>query len=451
MEYTKDSNICRKLTFDKTKKLNGHEVKLATFLDIKNIPHKNLSSEMTEYLKEMKQKGSMTVYETLSLMEAKDNTWFFSSSAKITSFKNGYFRQLADKTIDALDKSFQLADTNFKYMDILTRYDVISYSILTKKSNYLTTISQVACNYQFLFLTIIMLMLIGMIIIINNKFDISSGILDVMSLTAGMGVITPLDRLSMRIIYIFGFLFVFTVMPEFQGQVSAILSEPLRRNVESLKDLHDNNYHVYFDAKLVRDIVKEKLWVTDEDMQYLHPSNYSELNKCAVEAEFNSTVACILFRSTQQWYASITTNLHVSRDVIFEKYFVNWVRKDWSLKDKLDRVSSWTTELGFHYGRLSQSFKYYTKKLRDIKRIEERASFEFIDFDTLILSYMIVLGLSIWGLVAFGLELLFHNYEKRRRQTLIRRRFRMELRSQLRNVSSIEQIIPSNPRTSFGG
>ncbi|KAH0557420.1 hypothetical protein KQX54_005759 [Cotesia glomerata] len=95
-------------------------------------------------------------------------------------------------------------------------------------------------------------------------------------------------------------------------------------------------------------------------------------------------------------------------------------------------------------------YQVFFKKTQT-KRIEERASFEFIDFDTLILNYMIVLGLLIWGLVAFGLELLFHKYEKRRRQTLIRRRYRMELRSQLRNVSSIEQIIPSNPGTSFGG
>ncbi|CAG5084217.1 Protein of unknown function [Cotesia congregata] len=357
MKYTKDSTICRNIAFDKSKKLNGHE--------------------------------------------PRTTHGFFPSSVQTASFKNGYFRQLAETPIDVLDKSFQLADTNYKYMDILTRYDVITYSILTKKSNYLTTISQVACNYQFLFLTIIMLMLIGMIIIINNKFDISSGILDVMSLTAGMGVITPLDRLSMRIIYIAGFLFVFTVMPEFQGQVSAIL--------------------------------------------------YSELGRCAVEAEFNSTVACISQKRFQQLYASKSTNLHLSKDVIFEKCFVNWVRKDWSLKDKLDRVSSWTVESGFYSGQISQEIEYFTKKLREAKRIEERASFEFIDFDTLILSYMIVLGLSIWGLVAFGLELLFHKYEKRRRQTLIRRRHRMELKSQLRNVSSIEQIIPSNPGTSFEG
>ncbi|CAD6208085.1 GSCOCG00010354001-RA-CDS [Cotesia congregata] len=450
MEYTKDRNICRPFTFDKTKKLNGHKVKLGSFMNIENIPRENLASGTTKYLQKMKQKGSMTIYHILSLIKAKDKTWFFSSSTKMTSFFNGYVSELAVKSIDVMDKMFQLADTNYTFMDILTRYDIATYSILTKKSSYLTTISQVACNYQFLFLTIIMLMLIGMIIIVNNKFDISSGMLDVMSLTAGMGVITPLDRLSMRIIYISGFLFVFTVMPEFQGQVSAILSEPLRRNVESLKDLYDNNYHVYFDGMLTRDLLNEKLWVTDKDIHYLHPSNHSELRRCAVQALFNSTVACISLRNLQLSYASKTTNLHVSRDVIFEKYFIYWVRKDWSLKDKLDRVSSWTVESGFNTGQKFKSIKYFSKKLRETKRIEERASFEFIDLDTLILSYMIVLGLSLWGLVAFGLELLFHKYEKRCRQTLIRRRYRMELRSQLRNISSIEQVIPSNPGTSFG-
>nr|ACE75358.1 hypothetical protein GIP_L2_0090 [Glyptapanteles indiensis] len=443
MQYLKDKNICRNVAFDKTKKLDGYKVMLAAFIDIKNTPRKMMVSAMRNYLQKITPSKIINVYNILSHVNVTNSTQFLSYSAKRLSIRNGFVRQLVDKTIDMTAKSYKLAGTNFKYMDILTAYDEGTFSILTKKSNYLTSISQVACDYQFLFLTLVMLMLIGMIVIINNKFDISSGFLDVMSLSAGMGVLTPLDRLSMRIIYISGFLFVFTVMPDFQGQVSSILSKPLRRNVESLKDLYDNNYHIYFDGMLIDDIFHEKLWVTDEDNRYLHPSNFSELDKCVIKARLNSTIACIQDRVTQLRYTSISNDLHVSRDVIFKKFFVNWVRKDWNLKDKIDRISSWATESGFSNNRVIQDTKFYSTKLRRAKRIEERSSFEFIDFDTLMLSYMIVLGLSLWGLVAFGFKMLFHKYKKRRRQTLIRRRYRMELKLHLRNISSIEQIVPS--------
>nr|ACE75359.1 hypothetical protein GIP_L2_0100 [Glyptapanteles indiensis] len=443
MRYLKDNDICRNVAFDKTQKLDGHEVMLAAFIDIENIPQKMLVSEIKKYLQNIEHPQLISVYHILSHANITRNTHFFPYSAKVLSTRNGFVRQLVDKTIDMTAKSFLLASTNYKYMDILTEYDEGAFSILTKKSNYLTSISQVACDYQFLFLTLVMLMLIGMIVIINNKFDISSGFLDVMSLSAGMGVLTPLDRLSMRIIYISGFLFVFTVMPDFQGQVSSILSKPLRRNVESLKDLYDNNYHVYYYGMLTNAMINEKLWVTDEDKRYLHPSNFSELDKCVIEALSNSTIACILDRSLQLEHTSKSDELHASRDVIFKMFFVNWVRKDWNLKDNIDRISFWATESGFSNKQFIQNTKYFSTKLRRAKRIEERSDFEFIDFDTLMLSYMIVLGLSLWGLVAFGFEMLFHKYKKRRRQTLIRRRYRMELRLQLRNISSIEQIVPS--------
>ncbi|CAG5092626.1 Protein of unknown function [Cotesia congregata] len=326
--------ICESITFDKAQELNGHEINVAFFFDFKNVPPDKINIELSKTGRKIH-----SIETLLAHVNAERRSHFFPRSIKSRSFLNGYLNQLVDKTGDVMGKTRQLADTNYKYMDIITAYNEVEFSILTKKSNYLEAVSQVTCNYQFLFLTVFVLILIAIIVMINNKFDISGSIMYVMNLTAGMGVLIPLDRLSMRIIYLFGFVFIFTVMPDFQGQVSAILSKPLMRNVESLKDLYDNRYYVFYDGTLHNDMVNEKLWVIDEDKQYLKKSNFSELVKCAVEAQFNASIACIESRIDQLHYSSRSKQLHVSKDVIFKKYYIHWSRKNWSIKDKIDRAS----------------------------------------------------------------------------------------------------------------
>ncbi|CAG5092244.1 Protein of unknown function [Cotesia congregata] len=252
-------------------------------------------------------------------------------------FKYGYDEKLFNSHYDARNVRNQLADTNFKLTNFVTHYHESQYSILTMKTDYLRAFTEIEINHQFIFITLFVLFLIAVIIIVNNKYNVSEGIMDIVSMSLSMGIISPMGRLSMRIIYFFGFLFIFVVMPEFQGEISAILSQPARRNVETLKDLFDNKYHVFYDGILRKDMINAKLWVTEEDQKYLHLSSHAGIDKCTIEAQRNSSIACISKTTEQLLNLLNLKNLYVSKEITFKKYFVYWTKKNWALKEKIDR------------------------------------------------------------------------------------------------------------------
>ncbi|XP_074114287.1 odorant binding protein 9 isoform X2 [Cotesia typhae] len=325
----------------------------------------------------------------------------------------GYDRGLATRRYDASNTKSQLADTNPKLIDFVTEYHEMHYSIMTKKTNYLTVVTEIHINLQFIFITLLVLLLIAVIIIMNNKFNVSQGIMDIVSISLSMGIISPMNRLSMRIIYFFGFLFIFVVMPEFRGQISAILSQPARRNVETLKDLFDNKYHVFYNGFLENDMINEKLWVTEEDQKYLHPSSHTVLKKCVKEAQQNSTIACIDYTMHQLLYALELKNLYVSKDKVFKKYYVYWIRKNWALKEKINKVRSISVETGLINCYHEKIVDNRRKRINKMEKIKEAENYEWMDFDNLLFYLIVFVATLLWSLVIFGIELIiYHSHSK---------------------------------------
>ncbi|XP_057335986.1 uncharacterized protein LOC130674621 [Microplitis mediator] len=448
LQYSKDGTPCKNVSFDKTQELDGHEVKFGLVLS-------SQKDENIKINKGYKLADSFVSEKSLSLwrwskhLNVQRFIHFLPPSTIRTIVKKGYIAELANKTLDVQSDILQLADTNNNFSDFITHYHEVTYSILTKKSNYLTVISEMTYNLQFIIMTIVVLLLIALIIIMNNKFDISGGIMDVIKMSAGMGVMSPFDRLSIRIIYLSGFLFIFTVMPEFQGQISAILSKPMRRNVESLKDLYENKFHVYYNELLENDIINEKLWVTDEDKKYLHPSNHSELVDCQLKAQEDSSISCLSATNHLLHVASKLKYFYVSKEVTFKKYFVYWTRKDWAVKHQLDKIASLFEESGLiHYG-IDSVIKESSKKIKKLNKIEQRGNYDQVDFDHLVLSYMFTGAVLLWSLIIFGIEVLFHKHSKICKQIKMRRYFRkkISIRSQPRIVFFPGRMVLSNNRS----
>ncbi|XP_057335675.1 uncharacterized protein LOC130674378 [Microplitis mediator] len=449
-QYSKvtDRTPCKNICFEKTQELDGHEIKLFGHAsnsqkddNIRTRGHKIVDSFADEKL--------VSLLGWSRYINAQRVIYFLPLSAMNTIAEEGYIAELANKKLDAHVKLLQLADTNYKFSDFITQYLERRYSILTKKSNYLTAISEITYNLQFIISTIVVLLLIAVIMIVNNKFDISGGIMDVIKMSAGMGVMSPFDRLSTRIIYLSGFLFIFTVMPEFQGQISAILSKPMRRNVESLKDLYENKFHVYYDKLLENDIINENLWVTDEDKKYLHPLDQLELFDCSLKVQKDPLISCIFFTWHHLQVASKSKYLilYVSKKVTFKKYYVYWTRKDWAVKQKLDKIASLFVESGLiHYG--IEKVNEYSKKVKKLDKIEQQRNFDQIDFDHLVISYMFTGAIVLWGLFIFGIEVLFHKHSKICRQIKMRRYFRknISVRSQPRIIFFPGRMVLLNNR-----
>ncbi|XP_057335504.1 uncharacterized protein LOC130674251 [Microplitis mediator] len=447
LQYSKDKAPCQNVSFDKTQELDGHEIKFAIVL--KSQKDDNIEiNRVYNVVDSIDTRETLHSLEYSKCMNVQRLLYFLPHRTILTIVEKGYIAQLANKTIDAYAEKLQLADTNHNFLDYITHYHEITYSILTKKSNYLTVISEMTYNLQFIISTIVVLILIAVIIIVNNKFDISGGIMDVIKMSAGMGVMSSLDRLSIRIIYLSGFLFIFAVMPEFQGQISAILSKPMRRNVESLKDLYENKFHVYYDKFLENDIINEKLWVTDEDKKYLHPLDPYESFNCHRKAQEDSSISCLSSTNRLLHFASKSKYFYVSKEVTFKKYFVYWTRKDWAVKHKLDKIASLFAESGLiHYG-VGKKKKDYSKKIKKLNKIEQRGNYDQVDFDHLVFSYMFTGAILLWSLIIFGIEVLFHKHSKICREVRMRRYFRkkVSVRSQPRIVFFPGRMVLLNNR-----
>ncbi|XP_057327804.1 uncharacterized protein LOC130669107 [Microplitis mediator] len=439
LQYTKDAEVCENITFDKTKYLDGHKIKFSTFAKLpNNTDEKIIKNAKKLYINRSMKNKYINLYTSSPYINATPTIDYISTSNQAESIKKGYITELADNKYDVYDKLLQLADVNYKYTDVITRYSEAKYSILTKKTNYLTAMSELTLNLQLLALTVVVLVLIALVIVINNRFNISGAILDVVRLSAGMGIMTPLDRLSMRIIYFVGFLFIFLVMPEVQGHISAMLSKPTSpRNMETLADLYNNSYHVFYDRKIHNDIVNEKLWVTDEDQKYLHPSDQSYARKCALLARKKSTTACIFFTSTQIEYASKLNNLYVSKDAVFKKYLVFWTRKHWALKDKLDKAGLKPREMGLLNYFEDKMINQKSKKLKRKNKIKENQRYDQIDWENWIFYFIVMSVILLWSLFIFGMEILFHKYYELRRQFQMRRK----LRNKKKSLRSLPRIV----------
>ncbi|XP_044582305.1 uncharacterized protein LOC123263524 [Cotesia glomerata] len=448
LQYSGDlKNNYKNIYFDKTEHLDGHEIKLMAYIIQKNVPEQYKQRHIIAYMKSVEKFKDDTLNSLSDYMKVTASFKISEINSDFVNVDAGFDEKLFNNQYDAIDRMRQLADTNPRLTDFLTQYREMHYSILTKKTNYLMVVTEIDINLQFILMTLLVLFLIAVLIIMNNKFNVSRGIMDIVSMSLNMGIISPMGRLSMKIIYFFGFLFIFVVMPEFQGQISAILSQPARRNVETLKDLFNKKYHVFYHPILTRDMFNAKLWLTEADQKYLHPSGFHDRYKCAKEAQQNSTIACIDLTEVQLRHYLRFQNLYVSKEITFKKYFVYWTKKNWALKDKINKVRSIPVETGLIYHYNEEITNNLWKKIEKMEKIKEAENYERIDFEILVFYVIVFAATLLWSLVIFGIELLVsHNYSKYLRGEKERRKFIERLRAQPRNILSPGLIVPSTSR-----
>ncbi|CAG5083969.1 Protein of unknown function [Cotesia congregata] len=444
MRYPKDlKKNYQNIHFDKTQYLDGHKIELLALRDLRNSTKQHKQKIINKYIKHIEEMQDTTLHSLSDYANVKTSLHVIDNYFTTKMMKSGFDKNLLSRQYDALNQESQLADTNYKLIDFVTQFQERSFSILTKKTDYLVVIRKVNINLNLICITIFVLFLLLLIVIMNNKFHVSQGIMDIVSMSLGMGIMSPINRLSMKITYFFGFLFIFVVMPEFQGEISAILSQPARRNIETLKDLFDNKYHVFYNPLLMNDMMNEKLWVTEEDQKYLHPSTYRDLDKCVIEAQQNSTIACIGITQILLKDALILKNLHVSKESLFKNYYVFWTKKNWALKGKVDKARSLPVEIGLinHYNKEID----LRNKIKKMEKIKEAENYERIDFENLVFHFIMFAATLLWSLVIFGIELFVdHIHSKYKKQEKERRQFIERLRRQPRiTLFSPSRVVPS--------
>lgn len=356
-----------------------------------------------------------------TLMNATVTTIVIPPSNNVEVLKQGYIEQLANNMCDIYLPILPIEATDYNHVDVLAYSYERSCGIATKKTNFLTVISELTQDVRFVMGTMVLFVMFTILMFMINKHDLKLAVLDMVRLVVSMGLETPLNRLVMKIVLFFGFLFAFLIVPDFQGHLSAILSEPFRRNVETLKELYENKFHVYYWDELENDITNEQLWVTDEDKKYLHPLSNEEMKDCWLAALNNPKIACIRQRNNFLGQTYTHLELHVSKEPVFSKTFVHWTKKSWPLKDKFDEISIKTFESGFDATSINKRYveHFFNKKLTARKKSEESEDLEQFDFDNLIFNYYFIGYCTAFAFIVFVIEIILPRYFKNLRQLLM--------------------------------
>ncbi|CAG5074182.1 Protein of unknown function [Cotesia congregata] len=323
LEYIKDLLICKSITFDKTDHLENAEIKFVQFSN-----------------DEIFSKEENTKFAEL-IISALINATAVLDIIPTSVTQRSAIQEFFDSRYDINDRSMSIDVTDYEYVDIIADYSYKdTFSILTKKTDSLTGISEITNNIQFVIGASLLLIMFTIVMVIINRDDIGLAVMEMARLVTGMALETPLNRLAIKFIFFFGFLFAFLIVPDCLGNIIAMLTKPPKRNVDTLRDLYENKFHVYYWDALESDIMNEQLWVTDEDKKYLHPiPDHYDLQNCGLAVRKNSATACVFFTHVSLLLSRFDDSLYTSTEAIFKKQFVFWAKKNWPLMSKFNEMA----------------------------------------------------------------------------------------------------------------
>ncbi|XP_057325907.1 uncharacterized protein LOC130667970 [Microplitis mediator] len=181
--FSNDHKICATLFFDKTEFLDGYPVNIAATYD------------NTDLLLSV-------IFNSLNM------------TPQVT-----YFNDNVLKLFRSIEFGYNDIVTSYKYnMDPRSVGTVplereINFIIVTQKANFLSTSYQIAnvIDINGAIAIIFLLLLITLLIVLHNEYQIGLAVLDVLKLLMSMGIDAPLDRLAMKITFFTGFFFRFFI------------------------------------------------------------------------------------------------------------------------------------------------------------------------------------------------------------------------------------------------
>ncbi|CAG5077153.1 Protein of unknown function [Cotesia congregata] len=286
LQYPKDVKKSHKnVYFDKNKYLNGHTIKLLDSLNIQNSTQQDEQNEIDKYMKLIKQFKDVKLTSLPDYIKVNTSIHVIENDLSSLIIKMGFDNRLSTSQYDAHNQMTQLADINYNFNDFVTQYQELHFSIITKKTDHLTAITEIDVNLNFIVITILVLLLIAVLIIL-------------------------------------------------------------------------------------------------------------------------------------------------SKESIFKKYFVFWTKKNWALKDKIDKARSIPVETGLINHFIEEKIKKDRKMIKKMAKIKEAENYERVDFENLMFYFIVFAAILLWSLVIFGIELLVHyNNSKYLRRQAAQRKFIGRLRA----------------------
>ncbi|XP_057321697.1 uncharacterized protein LOC130665374 isoform X2 [Microplitis mediator] len=384
---TNDHKICESLFFDKTQVLDGYPVNIAARDKISTFYYDSLFNSIN-----MTPQATYFGSDVLSLYLSLVN-----ESNDVSTIYNPYYN---DPSI---------------FRTVPWMEDVL-WIIVTQKANFQSASYEIAnvIDINGAIAIIFLLLLITLLIVLHNKYQIGLAVLDVLKLLMSMGIDAPLDRLAMKITFFTGFLFVFFFSPLLEGQLFAVLTHPPTYNMESLKDLYDHKYHVYYPSGIESYILDEQIWKSNEDMKYLH--NYSEsysLDDCLKLVRENNTVA-IIDAESFILKSVVQHNLHISKRFKMNLSSFKHTRLFWALADRFYHKALHLQSSGIGVVLADKFTMKSRDKLRAKEKLKRIIDYQIIDAVDLTYLYVFMAFFQFLAIIVFGIEYIVGRYRRPR-------------------------------------
>ncbi|CAG5092674.1 Protein of unknown function [Cotesia congregata] len=416
-----DKEICKSLNYDKTKALDGYEVKAAG--DTKSWENLTLNEayDVSSFEKSLAYTDKMIMVSLFSALNATPKINYDHTGIYANNNVRGYLKLIVNGSHDIGVSSRNRARAigvvdrvNLHYQNgflILTQYRPfeIPAEEVTDFDDIRPAVALFAGVLVVTFITIAL----------NTDYDYAQATLDIARMIVGAGIFTPLERLSTRICFVVSFLIIFFMNPAIQGQISSFLSTPNQRNVDNFNDVHDHKYDLYFPPFYKPYILDLNLWLNSSDKKFLHPIDDAYWG-CLDYVLNDSSAACLTYSEFQVEAAS-KHNLHITKTYDLKFYLTFWVRKNWALKDRIDQIALRMTEAGLldHWDK--EVLYWPLKKINDYESIFTSTEYEQFELENMLLAYILLLLTTTLALIVFGFEILLNKIRPRRRLRLQQR------------------------------
>ncbi|KAK0173050.1 hypothetical protein PV328_006304 [Microctonus aethiopoides] len=336
-KLTQGLENCASLNFDKTKFLDGYEMRVIGHpkTGVKWKPNKiyNITSFSKKLLL-----SQMSFFTNLFLaLNVTGVVYYDYSGFLINGTASGYLIKLINGSCDMAIN----ARTIYSAHSVSQTYPLASdkYVILSQHRNLLQPFEKILNYYSsnLLLLTIVVFIISFIVMLIYINYKISSAAFEILRLILNTSIRKPLKMISIRI-YFFGiFVLIIVLTATFQGHLSAFLTKPERFNPDSIEDLDKLSYDIYLRNS-------SNLGINWLPFQEEH-LNIIKGTDCYQYVLNDYNAACVGPLSRNLW-PSVQYNLHISRKIIWEPYVEYWVRKDFPLLNKINIIRFWLKDYG---------------------------------------------------------------------------------------------------------
>ncbi|XP_057328679.1 uncharacterized protein LOC130669674 [Microplitis mediator] len=357
------------------------------------------------------------------------------------------FRRTYD-TIFVTDQH-NLHEMQDSYDNIIPFYLQGGYVIITQQKNTIPTFSQVVDDfftYQNIIMSSVILVFIFGMILVNHKYHFGAAALDLLALILNMGMMTPVDKLTMRITFLSTTLFVLIFNPALQGQLASVLTRPGQKNIETLKDLRENNYHIYVGYSLDIDfeLRSSNLWGDESLEKYVHHLSMAEHSSCLENVGKNASIACIVNYNELE---HIDFDAYISSKTLARTLNVFTTQRNWALNKKVKKIALKLMETGFlNYFEKRELYKILMKKRKIVEKIKKLADYNQLDLEDSALAYIAIALSTVWALIVFGTEFMIrrvelHSYKRSQELELKKSIIRERIAATVSRITYLDQQV----------